>query len=49
MAGEGSGEEGYRLPCEQILNLVDVAPQPLLSFSPDRTKVISVVLVPLKA
>jgi hypothetical protein len=35
----GGGGGGYRLPPQEILDIVDMPPQPGLSFSPDRTLV----------
>lgn len=42
-SGNGNGvgpasENGYRHPPQEIVDIVDAPPEPLLSFSPDRTK-----------
>ena len=40
-AGNGAApaaDRGYRLPPQEIVDIVDAPPEPLLSFSPDRTK-----------
>ena len=44
MAGDGAGngavaDGGYRSPPQQIIDIVDSPPEPLLSFSPDRSMV----------
>ncbi len=41
-AGNGNGaspvDRGYQLPPPEIVEIIDAPPEPLLSFSPDRTK-----------
>eukprot|EP01025_Chloroclados_australasicus_P046247 TRINITY_DN50_c6_g1_i5.p1 TRINITY_DN50_c6_g1~~TRINITY_DN50_c6_g1_i5.p1 ORF type:complete len:183 (-),score=6.72 TRINITY_DN50_c6_g1_i5:18-509(-) len=39
---KSNGSGGYKLPPKEILEIVETPPQPLLSFSPDRTKVLQV-------
>lgn len=38
-ASKKESKRGYKLPPQEILEIVDTPPQPSLSFSPDRTKI----------
>eukprot|EP01023_Acetabularia_acetabulum_P026612 TRINITY_DN25252_c0_g1_i1.p2 TRINITY_DN25252_c0_g1~~TRINITY_DN25252_c0_g1_i1.p2 ORF type:complete len:199 (+),score=24.42 TRINITY_DN25252_c0_g1_i1:42-599(+) len=38
----GTNLNGYKKPPKEIIDIVDIPPQPLLSFSPDRKKVLQV-------
>jgi hypothetical protein len=40
-SGNGAAQEveGYQMPPQEIVDIIDAPLQPLLSFSPDRTQV----------